>query len=589
MTGRHKHLRRRLNLPGGAVVMLILILTSWACKKQSGFLDRKGDAPLNEQVVFADSALTMDFLTGIYIGADFNIQSGAVHNTSDFERLTDLAEGRYPATGNFDKQVTQGVFGPNFYSKMATEWNFLYAKIRNVNIFLHNAERWPLSVPLKIRLRAEARFLRAWYYHYLIRYFGGVPLLGDRVYAIEDQADLSRSTFGSCMSYLVSELDAIKSDLPLAYAGDDYGRVTRGAVLALKSRILVMAASPLFNGGSISADPDLAKLTAYPTVDANRWVIAREAAKEVIDLGRYELMSDNATRPGNGFYKLFLTRVNSEFIFSRQYPSGKIMEISHNPKSRGGAWYFDYPTQELVDMFPMANGRPIVDPLSGYDPAEPYRDRDPRFGFTVMYNGSLYFLNTTKALAPVYTYSGGSDGIVAISSNTGTVTGYFHRKMCDEYAAVSGGNNVDRAVPLIRYAEVLLDYAEACNESGQPANALAVLRSIRERAGIQRGNDGLFGLPAAPSTDQLRQLIQNERAIELAFEGHRFWDLRRWKAGAQLDGRFVHGMSISLSGSKYTYQPINIRTRYFKDNLYLFPIPITELNLNPSIRQNPGW
>ncbi|WP_256009253.1 RagB/SusD family nutrient uptake outer membrane protein [Desertivirga xinjiangensis] len=568
--------------------VLVALLCFCSCRKD-GFLDNKSEEELDETHVFSDSSRTMDFLANVYIGCDYNIQLGIVHNTSDFEKLTDLAEGRYPAAGNFDKQVTLGIFNQNFYTKINDDWKFLYNKIRQANIFLKNINHTPLSHAMKLRTSAEIRFLRAWYYHFLMKYFGGVPLVYGQILSTEMQPDTRRNSYQECVEYMVSELDHIAPILPALQTGRDYGRVSRGAALALKSRILITAASPLFNGGSTSDNPDLIMLTSYPVYDKNRWKEAYLAAKEVMEMNLYALMTDNNTRPGNGFYKVFLTRVNNEFIFFRSYPPGKIMELAHNPKSRGGAWYFDYPTQQLVDMFPMRNGKAIGDPDSGYDPKDPYTNRDPRLGYTVMYNGSLYYLNSTKTLSPVYTYEGQTDGIIPSTSNSGTTTGYYHRKMCDELAAVSGGGNVDRAVPLIRYAEILLNYAEAANETGLTREALEQLKILRARAGIIPGENKNYGLPQSPSQQELRELIRNERAIELAFEGLWFWDLCRSKTGTRLDGKYTEGMHITLTGSEFKYSRIPLRKRYFKENLYLLPIPDLELSLNTTMLQNPGW
>ena len=193
-------------------------------------------------------------------------------------------------------------------------------------------------------------------------------------------------------------------------------------------------------------------------------------------------------------------------------------------------------------------------------------------------------------LAEVFTYKGAAnDGIVAVSSNAATCTGYYTRKLCDELAAVTGGGNVDRSLPIIRYAEMLLNYAEASNELGHTNDALDALKQIRERAGIIPGANAMYGLPETPSKEELRAIIQNERAIELAFEHHRFFDLRRWKLGEPLlDGKYVHGMEITKTGNNYTYKRINVRTRYFKEIYYYLPIPRKDVTINPNLLQNPG-
>lgn len=572
------------------IILLLLIAVS-SCKKDGGFLDKKSTAELNEAVVFNDSSLTMDYLAGLYADIGFDMDPRTTSGRGGiYSETTDESEGRYPAAGNVDKQITSGSFGSGFFGKVDGDWSYLYSDIRSVNIFLKNVDNGPLSAGLKERTKGEARFLRVWYYHFLMKYYGGVPLVGDKVYALEDKPDQKRATFEECTEYLVKELDAVAAVLPSSYTGLNYGRITSGACLALKSRILLFAASPLFNGGSFATTPELVKMTAYPAFDQNRWERARAAAKAVMDLGTYSLNIDNTTKPGNGFYRVFLQRVNNEFIFSRQLAPGKTLETQYNPPSRGGRNYYHYPTQEIVDMFPMLNGKPITDATSGYNAANPYANRDPRLGYTVIYNESLYYLNSDRRLSPVYTYKGApQDGIVAISSNVATITGYYRRKGCDELAAVTGGGNNEGSLPLIRYAEILLNYAEAANEMGQTSVAMDAVKQIRLRAGITAGSDGQYGLSQNLTKDAARKIIQNERAIELAFEEHRYWDLRRWKLGDQLDGKFVTGMEITKTGTTYTYKRIPIRTRYFKTNSYLFPLPQAEIALNREILQNPGW
>jgi hypothetical protein len=582
------------------LVLAMAVLSFSACKK-GNFLDSKGTDVIDREKTFADSANTMDFLSGLYLDNTFNFQIGSAHVVLDYSKMSDEAEGRYPALGNYDKVVTQGTFATPFFNQATAQWTLFYKNIHNANIFLEDVDKSPLSAAKKVRTKAEARFLRAFYYSFLIKYFGGVPLVGDKVFSTTDQAELIRSTYEECVNYTVSELDAIANDLPLSYTGLDYGRITRGAALALKARVLLFAASPLSNGGSTATDPQLIPITAYPTYDQNRWEKARLAAKAVMDLGVHQLNVNNSNpaKPGNGFYELFISRVNSEFIFARPLPTGKQMEQGNNPKSRGGTGFYTYPTQEFVDKFPTINGKPIAADLKspsnplGYDATNPYANRDPRFQATVIYNTSLYFLNSAKALREVYTYVGAeSDGIVAITANTATITGYYTRKFCDELASVGGGNNVDRSIPIIRYAEVLLSFAEASNEMGNTADAINTLKQLRIRAGINAGSDNLYGLPANPSKEELRTVIQNERDIELAFEQHRFWDIRRWKIGGQIDGKVLHGMRITrigTTGSNYTYQRIDVRSHYFKEIYYYFPIPREDVTLNPAMLQNPGY
>ena len=572
------------------IVMILALFPS--CKKQN-FLDSADIEVLNKENVFADSARTMNFLTGVYGGITFGYSLDR-NASEDYSKMSDEAEGRYPSRGNYDKDFTQAAFNAPFYNNNATHWLTLFSHVRNANIFLAEVDKSPISSGLNRRTKAEARFLRAHYYFILLKLFGGIPLLGDQVFSTSDQPEISRAPFSECVDYIVSELDETAALLPAGYTGRDYGRITSGACLGLKSRVLLFAASPLYNGGSTATTPELIEVTAYPVYDASRWEKARQAALDVINLGLYSLTVDNATKPGNGFYRTFLTRENSEFILPAPQAPGKVLERAYFPRTRGGGSFYYYPTQEFVDMFPMLNGKAITDPTSGYNPQDPYKNRDPRFGYSVIYNQSLLYLQSARALAPVNIYVGapGNDKMVAPTSNAQTTTGYYVRKMCDEMAVQTGGVDVNRSLPIIRYAEILLNYAEASNEVGNTTDVLDALKQIRLRAGIQPGADLMYGLPASPTKDELRAIIQNERAVELAFEHHRFYDLRRWKlAMSVIDGKSVHGMEITrigTTGQNYTYKIVPVRSRFFKEIYYYMPIPNKDITIS-HLLQNPEY
>jgi starch-binding outer membrane protein, SusD/RagB family len=575
------------------LALIVLSSTQSGCKKSSSFLDKQSTNNLNEQTVFADSAHTMDFLAGVYVGmqtwrSSTPNSAGPEHH---LDAVTDEATQRYPSAGMFENQVITGSFGGTWTSYLANSWSVLYTNIRGANVFMSNVQRSPLSSALKARTTAEARFLRAYYYSLLMEGWGGVPIVGDTVYNLEASSTNLRSTYADCVDYVVSELDAVASQLPVEYTGLDYGRITKGACLALKSRVLLFAASPLFNGGSVATDPNVKPLTGYVNADPNRWQKALQAAQDVVNLNTYQLETDNTTKPGYGFYQVFLKRVNDEYILPYMMPPNVFLETYNLPPSR--SWWNGYhrtPTQNLVDAFPMANGKSIDDASSGYDAANPYVGRDPRFYYSIIYNGSSYYNRNTRKLDPVWTYQGATpDGIVPMSSGSATHTGYYYRKMMDELIPYQGGGNTNRVLPVIRYAEILLNLAEAANETGNTDLAMEQLHAIRQRAGIPAGADGAYGLPANPSKDEARELIRRERFIELAFEGKRFFDIKRWKAGDMIDGKYSVGMQVVKSGNTYTYNRVNLQLLNFKDNLYLFPIPQGEISANLGILQNPGW
>jgi len=598
------------------LLLLLLGLSTalGACKKDT-FLEPQTNA-LTEETVFGDSIRTMGFLSRTYQDMGFTFQKGRWSSHGNSEHATDDAEYFFSGAAQVAVQLYSGSFtASTFYGTQnnltnannngSDFWLVPWQNIRRCNLLLSKLSDTPLTPRMRARVAAEARFLRVWYYDQLLKTFGGVPLIQDKVYDITDVINSPRSSYADCVTYLVAELDDLATKLPNAdgsnpnagltgYAAADYGRVTRGAALALKSRILLFAASPLFNGGADSrADAEQRTIVSYPTVDPNRWQLAANAAKAVLDLGQYGLIEDNATKPGFGFYSSFLRRYpNQEHILTYERLANRDMEAFYFPSSRGGNRY-SMPTQNIVDAFPMRNGRAITDPTSGYNAANPYVNRDPRFNNTIIYNGSRVFRAADNAVTAVYTYVGApTDGFDA----TTFPTGYYCRKMCDTATTA----NQERGWPLIRYGEIVLNYAEALNEVGNTSAAIDQLITLRRRAGILAGTDGRYGIRSGLAQADARELIRNERRIELAYEDHRWHDIRRWKIAEQVNNGFNGRMSIRLvSGTptatgpgnavwSYTVVP-SLRKHNFRPEMYLLPIPDTEIRKVPLFRQNPGW
>ncbi|NID10716.1 RagB/SusD family nutrient uptake outer membrane protein [Fibrivirga algicola] len=568
------------------LIILFLLTASVACQQSDDFLEPKTSA-LTEELVFTDSTRTMAFLSRIYSDIGFSFVKGRWDSHGNTEEATDDAEYKFSGTGQKAVVLYSGTVSPTNFPFFEF-WSTPYNNIRRVNLLLEKLPSTPLSAPLKARMAAEARFLRAWYYDWLLISFGGVPLIGDKVFDIEDFINQPRNSYAECVTYLTTELDAAAAQLPAAtdYSEQNYGRVTKGACLALKSRILLQAASPLFNGGAETTDAELAKIVSTPTYDASLWQKAADAAQAVINTGTYSLNVDNTTAPGYGFSQVFLKRVNSEYIIFQNRGANRDMEGFYNPASRGGA-NNAMPTHNLAEAFPMRNGKPITDPTSGYDPKNPYLNRDPRFGYSIIYNESPYYLPSANALSPVFTYENApTDGF----TSAGQTTGYYSRKMCDVNISANSSFNTNRGWPLLRYAEILLNYAEAINEAGQTALAYPKLIELRSRAGILPGADNLYGLKANMTKEEMREVVRTERRIELAFEDHRWNDIRRWKTAMVVNNGFNKRIRIVRSGTTYTYEVVNsIRQHNFRPEMYLLPIPDSEVRKAPAMRQNPGW
>lgn len=587
------------------IIFLLALLTGLqACKKQSAFLDGQAIA-LDENLVFSDSIRTMAFLTGIYSDIAFSFNKGRWDSHGNTEQATDDAEYTLSGVAQIAVILYNGSISPTTYNTrgiVGDFWNTPYANVRRVNLLLSKLPTTPLSASMQSRVKGEAMFLRAWYYTQLLIAYGGVPVVGDKVYGKDDLINLPRETFANTVKYISEELDKAAALLPAVYPDDiDYGRVTKGACLALKSRALLYAASPLFNGGCIIPGHRAEALVSYPTASNSYWQVAADAAQAVINSGSYSLLVDNATKPGYGFYNVFLQRVNPEYIFGYYRPANRDFEGYYNPRTRGGSTNRSLPTQDLVDCFPMRNGlQPLnadgsINTASGYSATNPYVNRDPRFNYSIIFNGSSYF-NSTGGLSPVYTFVNGTGTIPAPTQtidafDAGTTTGYFSRKMCDSMISANSGANTNRAWPLIRYAEILLNYAEAINEAGQTSLAYPKLIELRQRAGIEPGTNNMYGLKENMTKEEMREVVRNERRIELAFEDHRWHDIRRWKIAMTTNNQYNKVMKITKnSNGSYTYERReSIRRHNFRPEMYLMPIPDGEINKMPALLQNPGW
>jgi starch-binding outer membrane protein, SusD/RagB family len=572
-----------------------------ACKKQ-GFLDNKADTAITEEYVFTDSLRTMQFLSRIYQDAGFSFRKWRWHDHGNTEQSTDDAEYTWSGVGQTPVILYNGTLSPASYvtgnSALNDFWDLPYANIRRVNLLIGKLPMAPLSEGRKKRILAEARFLRAWYYNSLMISYGGVPLIGDEVFTISDVVNIPRNTYAECVDYVVKELDEAIVDLPAPDADvlsgleqdEEFGRITKGACLGLKSRLLLYAASPLFNASTpyvAGASADRINAATYGDSTGARWQKAADAAQAVINSGYYSLHKDNVTAPGYGFYELFQKRVNKEYIFQYNRGANRDWEGFYFPGGFGGSKYV-YPSHNLVVCFPMQNGKAITDPTSGFNPAKPFTNRDPRMRYSIISNGDSIWRGSSNSKQPVWTYEGAPDGNGFVATNQNT--GYFVRKMCN----TENGNNTERAWGLIRYAEILLNYAEAINELGQTNLAYPKLKEIRDRAGIEAGADGMFGIKSNMTKEEMREFIRNERRIELAFEDHRFNDFRRWKIAMVANNGFNDRLKIVRSGSApnytYTYTVVpSIRLHKFRPEMYLMPINDVEIRRMPAMVQNPGW
>ena len=460
-----------------------------------------------------------------------------------------------------------------------TYWSNSYTGIRNANIFLANIDQVPAPPASIATWKAEARFIRAFMYFELLKRYGGIPLIGDKIFTLTDDLQIPRNTFEEVFNYIISECDATKGSLaPEPIIDTDWGRIPRGAAIALKCRLYLYAASPLLNGGAIASPQKTKGLLGYTTNDPARWQKVIDAAEELKTLNYYALQSS--------FSGLFTTKKNTEIILAKQSVNNFDIEVNNAPVgyTNNGIQNFGRtsPTQNLVDAFTMTNGLPITDPLSGYNPAAPYTNRDARLGATVFLNGTSW-LNRA-----VETFEGGLDR--PNNNAVQTKTGYYLRKYMANFATNTSYSVQSHNFIYFRYAEILLNYAEALNEMNRIEDAVTQIVLIRKRAGITAGADNRCGIPAGISQTNMRALIQNERRIELAFEEHRFWDLRRWKiANSALSGPLTGMKIVKTAPNTYTYAKVPVANMVFNDKLYFMPVPYDEITKNANLDQNPGW
>lgn len=449
-----------------------------------------------------------------------------------------------------------------------------YERIRSCNLFITKVSESDFSAEYKKERLAEARFLRAWFYHYLWMAYGGVPIITEVLdNNVSTDIFYPRETVQKTFEFIDRELDEIKDDLPPRRSGSDLGRASKGAILTLKGWIELFHASDLRNPGK----------------DKKRWETAAATLKDVIDLQVYHLQPtilDLWTEATNN---------NDEVIFDFQMSkqNGGRREGLFGPvfvKGVQSSWGNMQPTQELVDDYCMANGLPITDPASGYDKNNPYKNREKRFYQSILYDGSMWQGEEIITRVGV----GSPNEIDTSSDSDVTNTGYYTRKTIDE--SVNGADNLQMSNGManyifFRYADVLLMYAEASLEAGDKPTAIKYLDMVRTRGDNMPSVNDTY--PQGITENQLREIIRRDRRIELAFEDKRWWDILRWKICDGENGvmnKPIGGMKIEDTNGdgvwEYNYHEVGKRT--FLPRMYYQPIPQYVIDKNPVICEQNG-
>jgi hypothetical protein len=586
---------------------IICVLGFTSCKKN--FLGQVPDDKLSIEDVFKGRVTTEKFLANVYnyLPTDVNLSLD-----SPWEGLSDEMDVTYNDYATFSMNLGNWDRNRDSYNF----WAQNYKGIRSASYFLQHADDNKVIEPDVLKkYKAEARGLRAIFYFMIMRQYGPMVILPETGIApdasLESMA-LPRSSFDECVDYVTSEMDKAITDLPVAQASTtDYGRLNQAMLQAFKSRLLLYAASPLFNGNTDYAtfkNKDGKQLISQQ-YDVNKWKRAADAAKAVIDHPEYrlykELDGSGKIKPYESCKNVFLQDWNPEVIMARV--SDMYMFDKAGSPYKAGGWSAWGPTQQAVDAYFMNNGRPIDDPASGYNEvgftnsstsyydagtSNMYINREARFYVAITFNGSKW-INTAGGSnnqpITVQMYNGGNSG--KYNGRNWSRTGYCMRKQVHPSSFVTSPEKIQqRTEILIRLAEIYLNYAESLNEA-EPGNSdiLKYLNMIRERAGVPQYGAGADALPVPSGQAATREAIHKERRVELAFESHRFFDTRRWKIAAQTDGGPFYGMDIEANNTAAFTKRTVFETRVFLQKNYLWNILQSELDKDKNLVENPGW
>ncbi len=556
-------------------VSLIFLLIVPSCTKD--FLDTQPGDQYDDATIWENENLAESFLFRIYQGVPYPFQwyvCGALVDEAVPVQNDGVVTRILTSTMTPEEQAS---FTDNWANCMDNWWwGKVYSNIRACNLFLDKISNANIEDESKrAQMTGEAYFLRGYFYYLLMAQYGGVPII-DHVMNIGDNYNIPRNTFKETIDFIVKDLDEAVSDGKLTNQTDKT-RATEGAVLALKSRVLIYAASDLYNNnGSWAPGYSHPELVSYMGGDRNAiYKAAKDAALAVINMSKYSLYKKYPD-PSENFQKLFLEMSSAEQIFIYQMDKIKtyywgtdwIAWIYGTPGY--GGWGLDQVTGNLADAFENADGTPFNFEDRKNDP---YSDRDPRFYATVLYNGAPWFVNSWGTLSHSNVDIAGVDG-------HNSSTGYYIRKF------ISPGENdyyFGKRQPQpyihIRYAEVLLNYAEACLGLKEEDQARDALNQIRQRAGMP-------DIPDSETGEALLKRYRNERRVEMAWEEQRFFDVRRWMIAPEA---YTEATGVRYNTADNTYSSFVYETHAWNNRAYFIPISFTEIQKNTALIQNPGY
>jgi hypothetical protein len=542
-------------------ILIFALFSVSACQKN--FLSRNPQDAYSNSSLWTDASDAEAALAGVYNGQDYNFSdngpswadgTGIVY----FDCMSDNGYSQYP----WEEFQAYGNGSINPTSGDADMWS--YVTIQKCNFFLANVGNTPISTTFTVTLRnqmiAQVRFIRAYEYFMMSQLYGDVPLITTSL--TPAQANVSVKTpKADITKFVLSELTAAAPDLAKSYIGTpNQGQITQGAALALKARV------ELYEADYADCITD---------------------CQAVMQLG-YSLDPSYSD-----LFRIQNQYTNPEIIAAAQYvenPSANSnFVIGVTATNSMGGWSSIDPLQSLVDCYEMSNGKVITDPTSGYDPTNPYANRDPRLSATILVPGGAFKYagaTTTSYYDPL---DSSSPDYYASGNNT-SPTGYIVKKYISNLSDFDNIFQSGLNMTVIRYAEVLLSYAEAKIESNQiDATVYSAINLVRNRAGMPNVDQTMYNTQAT-----LRSLIRRERRVEFAFEGLRYFDIQRWKIGPQVMVGNVYGArlgTVNATTGQYTItgDSIRVETRQFADKNYLWPVPQSEININKNLTQNPGY
>ena len=570
----------------------------FSCNKQ---LDLPTDGRITMDQVFSDYNRTRGYLNSCYgfSPAPYMDRASFTDEAQDADDITPGSRYIIWYGGN----ITSSTYSAN--SADGSPWGRLYEGIRKCNVFIESIKTATVyaTEAEKGAWTAQAHTLRALYYLQLIKRYGGVPILDKPLDIGYDFSKDKRATFSQVVKFILEDCDkalsypATRDGFSWNIYDNQYGIMTRAVAYAIKSESVTYAASPLWSDGTYTW--------------ANATAINSEALSQCL-ANDYRLFNETpASNIAQNAYALYnFSSSNDQRAKDKEtiYHAGGQMQVwrwAGMPTNPGMDRTGPCPTQDLIDSYEMANGEtpitsyadasklvPIVNSASGYDEANPYNGRDPRFYASIYYNGAVRYLDQPNG-KKVETFLGGAEEISDINRKN-TRTGYYLRKF-NNYK--SGQNNdADGSIRLFRLAELYLNFAESAYQSLGPDVAVTIggfSMSAREAVSVVRARAGMPAFPTGMSKDAFEKKYRNERRIELAFEEHRFFDVRRWKILDQTD-KFVTGMRITKTGSNLSYKRFKFTDRNCSSTKYLmYPIDPNEVSkiigLSGIDWQNPGW